>query len=306
MILVLISGCDLVPAFRSSPTPTNTSTPTLTNTPTASPTATVTPGPTATPTLPPTITPSPTPDCEADRVLRILKDQLSFQEFEVYHYTIEGLSVLTLWYINPDINPEASESEVEKNAREALRSAAEASFLLTETDVCVAYLFDSINPIVVDKQYHGWFSGQIETGEIPTEEPSGADWFDFQALFQTLYIRNTAPPTIGPASSGSCSWQETRDNIQRHFFAGRENVSFSFIIDEVGVNVYAQWDGPTDFLAYASILNVAMELECLHPEPTQLFIQIVDEKGQIGLIALLDQEGIQNLDLNQLMILYQP
>ena len=82
-------------------------------------------------------------------------------------------------------------------------------------------------------------------------------------------------------------------------------MSFYFVIDEAGTNVWAQWDGPSDFLALASILNITMELDCLHPSPTQLLTITVDQDGEVGMIALLPESGIKTMDLNQLQVLYQ-
>jgi hypothetical protein len=239
-------------------------------------------------------------------VLKNIKANFPYDEFEVSYHTIENLKSLDLWYMDPEIDLGATGDEIDQNAALAMRNAAFASQQLVKIDCCVAPLFDFVNPIVVDSNYNGWFSAQVDTNILTDSDKPGEDELSaIEASFEVGYYRTNAPTPLPPAQSGSCSWQETRTKIQRHFSTERENVSFYFVIDETGSNVWAQWDGPTGFLAMASILNVAMELNCLHPSPTQLFMIVVNEQGKVGMFSLLPEDGIKNLDLNQLQILYQ-
>jgi hypothetical protein len=48
-----------------------------------------------------------------------------------------------------------------------------------------------------------------------------------------------------------------------------------------------------------------MELDCLYLSPAQLLMIIVDSDREVGMFALMPYNGIENLDLNQMQILYQ-
>ncbi len=306
LIGTMLAGCNTTPALPTVtllPTNTATQTATPTDTPTPTPTSTHTPEPTATDTPAPTLT--PTPDCDADDVLVQIRQDFPFAEFEASYNTLEDTNALVLWYVDPELNPDAAQDELEQNVSLAIRHAASVSQSLAARDACIGYLFTAIDPIVVDSRYNGWFSGQVDPASLPAAaEPTDAQLAAVERAFQIGYVRNVPPAKATASPAGACTWQETRAKIQRHFSLERENVSFYFVIDDSGVNVWAQWDGPTDALALASLLNVAMELDCLHPAPTQLIILVVDRQGEVGLVALLPEDGITTLDLNKLQIFY--
>ncbi len=54
------------------------------------------------------ITPSPTPSCNADEVLKDIKANFQYDEFEVYYNTIQGTTSLAIWYVENEIDPVAS------------------------------------------------------------------------------------------------------------------------------------------------------------------------------------------------------
>ncbi|HSK87131.1 MAG TPA: hypothetical protein VK880_02165, partial [Anaerolineales bacterium] len=76
-----------------------------------------TPTLTSTPTFPPTDTPVPTKagPCEADQTLRNLKSRVAYDEFVLFYNQVEGTSFLIVWFVDPEINPAAKESEITKN-----------------------------------------------------------------------------------------------------------------------------------------------------------------------------------------------
>lgn len=88
-------------------------------------------------------------------------------------------------------------------------------------------------------------------------------------------------------------------------------MGFSVVIDETGVDVYAQWDGATEqVLVLTPLLNVTLELKCLHPAPDKLTITVVDDAGNVGLIGALPGAAIKSDDLKddieQLQVVYRP
>jgi hypothetical protein len=151
-------------------------------------------------------------------VLKNIKAKLQYDEFEVHYNTIEGISSLALWFVDPEKNIDASGDEVDDNTFVAMRSAAQGCHQLSGLDCCVDILVDIINPIVVDSNYNGWFSAQVDTSNLSdSDEPTEAELEAIEAAFDIGYIRMMPPNPIEPPPAEACTWQETRTEIQQHF-----------------------------------------------------------------------------------------
>jgi hypothetical protein len=281
--------------------------------PTTTPTPTLTPIPTLTSTPLPTNTPVPTntkpPPCNADQTLKNLKQTVTYEEFVVLYQKLQDTSFLVIWFIDPEINPSAKENEISENAQLAIRHAFILSQQLKGSDDCVNRLFNFINPVVVDKNYNGWFSGQVSPSDLPATLPTDDQQLaEYSKLFQTGYLRSKTTAKISSAPAGSCAWQEAKKNIQNHFSPDRENVAFYFVLDDEGVNVWAQWDSEPEFLQLnlpASILNIAMEIDCLFPKPDRIIFDAVDQEGEIHVYGIWNQADMKNQDISKIQILYQ-
>jgi hypothetical protein len=308
--LVLIVCLCLTSCSSLSPSPTPTQTQPPTRTPTPSPTATKTPVPTS--TLTPTLEPSPTSSCDPDEVLANLKALVPYEEFAVHHNIIRDLHTLAIWFVDPHLDPLASEEAIGENFDLAFVDAIQLSHQLNLEDTCIEVLFDVINPIVVDGAYNGWFSGMIEPSSLPRQASLNESDIDQVADEYIVGYRREGPTSSidrPPAPTGSCTWQETKEMIWQHFAPSRQNVAFYFVIDDVGVNVWAQWDGPADIVIMsASLLNVVMELHCLYPYPVRLIVLVVDDMGEATLIGLLEGEVVRGGDfaeaINQFQVVY--
>lgn len=312
ILFIVFTASLLIGCHTQTPEPTASSTMTKTPLPTATfkpiPTSTLTPTltPTSTATLTPTPTLSPTPSCHADQVLKSLKADFPYDEFAIGYNTIQDIEALAVWVVDPELNPLAKGEDIKLNLFLAMRHAALLSLELNESNACIEEIFPYISIIVVDANHNGWFSGQVSSTDLPkTKDPTEVELDDIVNAFQVAYNRIHPTNPVQAPPNDSCSWSEARENIQRHFSPDRENVNFYFVIDEAGRNVWAQWDGPTDYRVIASILNVTMELHCLHPAPTQLFALVVDETGEVGLIVLADEDAITSMDINEFQILYE-
>ncbi|HZU86214.1 MAG TPA: hypothetical protein VFF78_01950, partial [Anaerolineaceae bacterium] len=105
--------------------------------------------------------------------------------------------------------------------------------------------------------------------------------------------------------AGSCTWIEAKEHLGYHFSAERQNVAFQFTIDDLGIHVWAQWDGPQDdIILMVSLMNVLTELQCLYPVPDDVIIIGLTEQGVVWRIGVLPGSAIQNMDIGQLTIMY--
>jgi hypothetical protein len=250
--------------------------------------------------------------CNADKTLRNLKSGIAYEESVILYNKVQDTAFLVIWFVDPEINSAAKENEITKNTNIAIRDALIVSQELKEIDPCVSELFTVINTVVVDKNYNGWLSGQINTTDLPTtmqtDEKQLIELAQLYQIGEAGYLRSKVTANTGAASAGSCTWAEANKNIHNHFSSERENVAFYFILDDGGTTVWTQWDSQPDFVQVnlpASIMNVAMELDCLHPRPDKIMFSIVDETGEYQMIGFWNWSDAQKQDIGQIQILYQ-
>lgn len=294
-----------------TPPPTLASLPTFTAAP-PTPVITLTPTSVRTPTLAPTLTPpppltaTPTSSCPLNQMLKSLKPLIAYAEFDLTYNVFLNNRALNIWFVEPKIDPNASGDQIAKNVALAQLSAAAVSAKLASGDAkCLSSMVGVINPIVVDRNYNGWFSGIIKLSDananVPPENKVNA--------FTVSYLR-TKPATFASAAPAqSCKWTDARAKMQKHFAPTRENVGFEFVIDETGINVYAQWDGEIDLTMLPALLNVALEAQCVHPPIDQLVVIVVDADGKINLIGQTPGSAVRSPNYandvpNQFKILY--
>lgn len=306
-LLLLSIVCLLTACTTLTPPPTLASLPTFTPAP---PPPLITLVPTREPTLPSTFTPPPpptaTPSCPVNQFLKSLKPLIAYTEFDLTYNVILNNRVLNIWFVEPKIDPNAVGDQIAKNTSLAQLSAAAVSVKLATGDAkCLSSMVSVINPIVVDRNYNGWFSGTIKLSDANTNVPLENKVNTFTVSY--LRTKPAAPSSTTPAQS--CKWTEARAKIQKHFAATRENVGFEFVIDETGINVYAQWDGEIDVTMLPALLNVALELRCVHPPIDQLVVIMVDADGKINLIGQTPGSAVRSSNYandvpNRFKILY--
>jgi len=222
-----------------------------------------------------------------------VKAAIPYDEFAVHFNEIAGTASLAVWYVDPGLTPFPSAEQLEQQRGEVKLRAAEVGARVGAASPCSSILFDVINPIVVDAQYQGWFSGTIEPGDLP-DGPDFSDEAisDIADRFSVGYVRSAL---LHPYPEGTCDWPEARDRLQSHFSPERENVAFYFVIDDSGSHVWVQWDGsPEPTMTVVNLGNISLALECFSAEADLIYI-IVGDDGlalQIGLIPQRDPERL--------------
>ena len=257
----------------------------------------VPPSLTPSPTITPTPEPTATPECDLDQTLIALRQAIQYNEFVVLQNDIEGYSTLSIWFVDPNLDPYISDDSIPEQVALAIHDAVNVSHKLRNATQCSEVLFDGINPIVVDTNYTGWFSGRIAPDLIPTTETlTDEEIISLTGQFEIVYMRTAPVQSYPPAP---CSWSTARDRIWKHFSRERENVGFYYVVDEVGQNIWAQWDGPADTVGIALNLgNIMLESECLPPQ-ANIIITIVNEEGDALLVGFVPQ-----LDMGALKVIY--
>lgn len=270
------------------------------------------------------ITPQKTPQpsrvatagiCSADNILVSLRNsallKTAYEEYAVDYSLTDGILFLNIWLVDPDLGSAAAVEDVQTNNNIAILHASYAAIVFNASESCIASVFDKINVIVVDQNYNGWLSTAVPIASLPvTLQPTTEEMTAVIQAFEPVYLRRESPPEQGSRPRGSCTWTESNARIHLHFDPARANVNFYFVGDENSRKVTAQWDGALNTtldigVIYASIMNVAQEIQCLYPAPDYLYIFVLDNGGGLLFFARLPSSGIQSMDLNELEILYQ-
>ena len=243
-------------------------------TPTASP-----PLPSPSPKASSTPWPSPTTACNLESTLRAVKASIPYEQFAVHFLDLSGFTSLGIWYVDPNLTPSPSQSELERQLRDVRLSAAELSATVNAAVPCTGRVSDVINPVVVDSEYQGWFSAQID----PDHLPSGPEFTQDELTrasdhFQVGYVRTI---TSYASKRGTCAWPEARERLQSHFSADRQLVTFYFVIDRLGSHVWVQWDGDASPpMEMVNLLNISLALDCFSPSADVIYI-VVNSRGQV-------------------------
>ncbi len=283
--------------------------------PTASePTPTVTVVPFHTPSLSATPAPEgvPVPGCGPNDVVDALAPFVPYEEFSLSQNAIEGVRNLNIWFVDPALDPLASGGAVSENANAARLDAARLAHLLNQGSECVSAVFEGITAQAVDRDYNAWFTGHIVPSSLPQgEDPSDGDFETAAGTFTVGYNRSTetASSSRPSAEPEACLWPEARERLIGHFGDGRPNLGFYISIDDHGVNVWGQWDGPPDFaILQADLLALRAELGCLYPAVDSFWTIYVDGTGVTQLVLAVAGDVIRESSdedfINQLEIIY--
>ncbi len=267
-----------------------------------------------TPTVVPTMGLAPQTGCVADEVLAVLKPLVPYAQASVSHHFLSGVHNLTVWFVDPDLDPLATGDQIAENADEALWHAAQLSQRLFAADECVPILFEGITTIVVDRDYNQWFLGQVPTNRLSgSPDPTDEEIQQARQAFTQGYLRSEPTGSAGrtPAPAGSCTWVQAGARLQSHFDPARQNVAFYLVIDDKGVGVWTQWDGLPDVDAFlADLLTVRGELPCLYPPLDTLWVIYVDGLGVAEWVFAADGEAVRDpadqAFVDRLEIIYPP
>jgi hypothetical protein len=251
-------------------------------------------------------------DCEPDDLVDALQASVPYEEFSLSQNVIEEVRNLNLWFVDPSLDPLAQGDDVAGNTALARFHAARVSHTLEQEDECIAVIFTGLTSIVVDRDYNVWFSGQISPDILPqAADPSDDDLEAAGERFVVGYARTEETSSFHrpPSDAGACSWPEVREGLRSHFEPGQQNLSFYLAIDDSGVNVWAQWEGPEDEEAFfLDILTLRSELACLYPPLDTFWGILVDGTGEAYLVVAAPGEAVREANdadlLSRLEVVY--
>jgi hypothetical protein len=252
--------------------------------------------------------------------LEKLNPLVPYEQFALHHNTLQGIHSLTIWFVDPEIDPQATADTLAQNLELAVQHAAEAAHILRNADDCAKTEFTIINPIVVDSNYVEWYAGAIPPAFVPsTPELSDTQREEMIALFRDDYRISAPPPPLAPPPEGSCTWPETEAKIREHLADPRLNNVFFFIRDPNGNAVWTQWyissTAQPIIQATPPLVSILEQMDCLYPRPdivyaivlgptneTLIYGYLLRASDQVG----MDETGINGFDFLQFRYVEDP
>ena len=257
------------------------------------------------PTLQPMPMMSATSPCDLAEVLPRVDDWLAGSEYEADYLTINHQLALSIWLVDRDIDPTATNQTLSVNAHHALLTGLQMAHRMVTDIPCARKLFDAVNPMIVDRDYNGWYIDVIPMIAIPNASTVTDDLLISsiaQNGLQIAYLRRSPPAPHAIVDPGSsCTWADARSQIMSIFGGARRNVSAYLIVGYQAIPgsagrepVYTQvqWDvsAPAE-LEQAAVLAVLQQLAasvaCLTPPVDRLETFVVDAQGRVMVYALV-------------------
>jgi hypothetical protein len=261
---------------------------------------------TVSPTAPiatPTSAPSPTLTCDTFQTLRQVDTLLAGRDFEAHYLTIGDKLTLSIWMVDPDIDPAASAATLAANNQLAFDFGLALSWRAISEVPCVRQMFLDINPMIVDRLYRNWYLDVIPMSAFDgLDHPTPAQLVDAvdRGGAGFAFHRRAAPVAdSGPAPSGSCGWPDARTAIHAQLGAERRNRAAYLIVGyqpsvqapwaqhaRENVVVEAQVDFPdaaaaTDSAILEQLNKLAPTLACLQPAVDVFEVFVVDQAGRL-------------------------
>ena len=276
---------------------------------TASPSSLWSPAPTQAPTQAPTPTPTPAPsvDCSATLVLAQVDQLLAGQDFEAHYLTIGDKFTLSVWLVDPEIDPATAQSGMAAADRQAMARGLSISYQLVDQIPCARRVFDQVNPMIVDGRFQHWYRDFLPVSAfVGLHDPTTDDLIAaVEATGTALEEPRAKVPQAAPTpAASSCDWSEARAAI--HAYLGAEDNTAAYLIigsglvqqgnptpnapDDVGVEV--QWPvrgtaEAADPLVLERLDHVAEALACLSPAVDSLEAFVVDPAGRTLVYAVV-------------------
>ena len=268
-------------------------------------------GQTASPSSAPTPVPSPTPspsfNCTAALVLAQVDQLLAGQDFEAHYLTTGDKFTLSVWLVDPEIDPATPLSGMAAADRRALARGLSISYQMVDQIPCAQRVFDQVNPMIVDGRFQHWYKDFLPISAfVGLHDPTTDDLIAAVEATGTALEepRVTVPQAAQTPAASSCGWSEARAAIHAYFGAEANTAAYLIIgsrlvdqgnptpnaPDDVGVEV--QWPvrdtaEAADPLVRERLGHVAEALACLWPAIDSLEAFVVDPAGRTMVYAVV-------------------
>jgi hypothetical protein len=195
-------------------------------------TASPSPASTAWPTLAPSPSPSPSVNCTAALVLSQVHQLLAGQDFEAHYLTTGDKFTLSIWLVDPQIDPATPLSGMAAADHQALERGLSISYQVVNEIPCTQRVFDQVNPMIVDGRFQHWYKDFLPVSAfVGLRDPTTDDIIAAVKATGTALEepRATVPPAAQTPATSSCGWSEARAAIHAYFGAEANTAAYLII-----------------------------------------------------------------------------
>jgi len=218
--------------------------------------------------------------------------------------TINQELTLSVWLVDPALDPHAAESNLAENNQRALRRGLSVTNQIIGQIPCVSKLFENINPMIADRLFQSWYLDIIPIRLFPKTQNQTDD--ELIAVLQgsgfefTPLRRKPMPAEVSSPPADACTWPEARAAIQHQLGSQSRNATAYLLVyvaqdafaqydptyNEIAPVVYAQWDihdpaETQDSVILENLNHLAESVTCLWPPVERLEVFVVDQSGQL-------------------------
>lgn len=251
-------------------------------------------------------------DCRADETLIAVREWIPYAETTIIFNTIDGIRNLNVWFIEPDLDPNATQATVQENAELAIRRSAGLALELNSVRPCIEQLFHGVTLFAVDTNYNAWYIVGIAPSNIP--DGSSLSEEDLAAVIENFnegYLRVEAPDIFGSeqSSSASCTWPGVQADLREVLDFSVASEGSYYYIDNEGGAIWIQWTVPSlatnvsqieeGFFTLLPAIDEAVS--CLAPPFKTLWLLYVFTDGRAQLVAAIDGAAVTD-EHHQMMI----
>lgn len=239
---------------------------------------------------------------------------MPYAEVELSANTIDGVSNLNVWFVEPALNAKSNSSEVAHNIQLAMQRTAGLALAVNARNTCIARLYNGISIIAVDTEYNAWLIAGIPPSALP-EGNSESELEEIEQRLQVGFVRSKPPAQVdaGPTDVESCGWPEVRTALDDLMDPVYPNRGHHYYIDNEGGAIWLQWNVPPFAVTTDQVLEgfltplraIDAAVTCLYPEFTTLWLIYVWPNGQAELVAAVDGEAVRNEDHQVMMDLME-
>ncbi|MFC1974911.1 hypothetical protein ACFLXQ_00765 [Chloroflexota bacterium] len=243
--------------------------------------------------------------CDHDEVLRQVDELLVDYTFESHYTIINKEWVLSIWLVDSELDPSASGDDIAENSTQAFIHGAMIAHKVAYQIPCARELFDGINPMIVDRNYNGWYIDIIPMRALPlienpsvealtaSIERSGMEYADVR--------RTSTQDEIQIAQPDACTWPEARAAIRGIIDPEQRNNAAYLIINHEQVLAQVQWaiakgEGADDKAVAERIGLLSKALDCLTPPIDTMEVFVVDARGRLNVYGRVSGEVIRSWD----------
>lgn len=243
--------------------------------------------------------------CDHDEVLRQVDELLIDYTFEAHYTSINNELILSFWLVDTELDPATSVDNIAETSTQAFIHGAMIAHQIAYQNPCVKELFDGINPMIVDRDYNGWYIDIIPMRALPLIENPSAEVLiasiERSGMEYADIRRTSTQDKTQTAQSGACTWSDARAAIREIIDPEQHNNAAYLIVNHKQVLVQIQWqivqDNQADDQAIVERIGLLSKvLDCLTPAIDIMEVFVVDDRGRLNVYGRVSGEVIRGWD----------